>query len=108
MLTGHTISGGLNGVEFLVGVLLELFVVPRPVTLLLLLLRSFILFLRCSVGLVSSWARVVSILGSIRIRIRGVSTMDGMSLMFVTDREAPTSDFDRGGMLYGYTVRHGR
>lgn len=102
MLTGHTISGGLNGVEFFVGVLLKLFVVPRPVALLLLLLRSFILFLRCSVGLVSSWARVVSILGSIRTRIRGVSTRDSVSLVFVvTDGEAPTSDFDCGGMLRG-------
>lgn len=99
MFVGYVVPGGSSDLKFPARVILELFVVLSPMTLLLLLLWRFFLFLRCPVGILSSRARVVRILGSISTRIRGISTRSDVSPGFTADRDAPTADFDCGGML---------
>lgn len=99
MFVGHIVPGRSSGLKFPTRVFLELFVVLSPMTLLLLLLWRFFLFLRSLVRVLSSWTRVVGIVGSISTQIHGISTRSGVSPGFAADRDAPTADFDCGRML---------
>lgn len=107
MFVGHIVPSGSSGLKFPTRVFLELFVVLSPMTLLLLLLWRFFLFLRSPVCVLSSWTRVVRIVGSIITQIRGISTRSGVSPGFAADRDASTTDLDCGRMLR-HNFRHGR